>query len=429
VTSSSTGRRHRRRALTLVWACVVSGACGRGPGPDAIAAGEGVATAAPLPDPSTNRRPSESEGRSDADDHGGDLDAFDAAMRLGDAELYSGRYEAARVQYLIAMDQRVDSMAPALGALRAMIIDGQAEARTAISERIRKKVERLLTIDETRGSGWLLASRLALAMGDPGKAIDAAHLAVEELPDMGVAWRVLGEAALAAEHWGEAVGALQTAITLGLEAEAGTWERLADGLDELAELDAAEDAARTALGMTGSDPHARRRRLNLLAVILKHRGNLEDALAAAEQARGFGPNDPSVLHNLATIAEARGKPEEAAVLYAQAVAETPVPMTLWRQGRLLLELDRPDEALAAFKRAAANVARWAWPASSRWLPAYEVGKLYARAEHCAEAIGWFDDALREARTAEATREIRSWLGYCRVLAETGRAPDDGERRR
>ncbi|MCC6623165.1 MAG: tetratricopeptide repeat protein [Deltaproteobacteria bacterium] len=423
---AAVARGSARLAVTIasaLWALDAAG-CGRGPGPDAVGIDDGRATAAPLPDPSTNRRPSESEGRSDAEEHVGDLDAFDAAMRLGDAELYSGRFEEARVQYLIAMDQRVDSMAPALGALRSMNIEGQAEARAAIAERIQKKVDRLLTNDETRGSGWLLASRLALALGDPGRAIDAAHLAVEELPDMGVAWRVLGEAALAAEHWGEAVGALQTAITLGLEAEAGTWERLADALDELAELDAAEDAARTALGMTGSDPHARRRRLNLLAVILKHRGNLEDALATAERARAEGPNDPAVLHNLASIAEARGKPEEAALLYAQAVADTPVPTTLWRYGRLLLELDRPDEALAAFKRAAANVARWSWPASSRWLPAYEVGKLYARAEHCQEAIGWFDDALREARTAEATREVRSWLGYCRVLAQTGKPLDD-----
>ena len=139
----------------------------------------------------------------------------------------------------------------------------------------------------------------------------------------------------------------------------------------------------------------------------------------AEEARVLGPNDPAVLHNLAAIAEAQNRLDEAVALYRRATADTPVPTTLWRLGKLLLELDRADEALAAFKRGAANIARWSWPASGRWQPAYEVGKLYARAEHCSDAIGWFEDALREARTTDATREIQSWLGYCRVLAKDG----------
>lgn len=405
------------------------GACGQGqagvdPADAARPAPVDAAASDPPRDANPNRRPSEEEGRSADAGTSEDLDAFDEAMRLGDAELYSGQYEDARVHYLRAMELRSDSMAPALGALRAMVIGGQADARREIADRIQKKVDRLTNLEETRGSGYLLAARLALALGDTGRAIDSAHLAVEELPEMGVAWRVLGEAALAAEHWDEAVSSLQTAIMLGLEAEAGTWERLADALDELGELDAAEDAARQAIGMTGSDPHAKRRRLNLLAVIEKHRGDLEDASKTAEEARLLGPSDPAVLHNLGAIAEARNQLDDAVAFYQRAVVDTPVPTTLWRLGKLLLDLDRPDDALAAFKRAAANLDRWAWPQSLRWQPAYEVGKLYARAEHCADAIGWFDDALREARTTDATREIMSWLGYCRVLAESGgKLPD------
>jgi tetratricopeptide (TPR) repeat protein len=231
---------------------------------------------------------------------------------------------------------------------------------------------------------------------------------------MGVAWRVRGEAALAAEHWGEAVSALQTALTLGLEAESGTWERLADALDELGEHAAAEDAARQALGMTGSDPHARRRRLNLLAAIQKHRGLVPEAQRTAESARLLGPDDPAVLHNLGVIAEASNRPDEAIAFYQQAVKETPVPTTLWRLGKLQLQRDRPNDALVSFTAAAANLDRWTWPTSLRWTPAYEAGKLYARAERYSDAIGWFEDALREARDARATREVRSWLAYCRL---------------
>ncbi|HRE92311.1 MAG TPA: hypothetical protein PK095_24560, partial [Myxococcota bacterium] len=91
-----------------------------------------------------------------------------------------------------------------------------------------------------------------------------------------------------------------------------------------------------------------------------------------------------------------------------------VPMTLWRLGRLQLELDRPNDALASFMRAAGNLERWTWPSSQRWMPAWEVGKLFARANRWKDAIGWFEDALREARSADAIREIQSWLAYARL---------------
>jgi len=375
---------------------------------------EPVGGSAGLESGSPNRRPQEDEGRQEEDTSDAAFDAFDEAMRLGDAALYSGAYEAARLQFLRAMELRIDSMSPALGAIRSMVIEGQAEARTQLAERIGKKVKQLLNSEPTVGSGWLLAARLALAERDAGAALDAAHLAVQELPEMGVSWRVLGEAAMAAEHWGEAVDALQMAVALGLEAEAGTWERLADAQDELGDLEAAEKAARQAVEMTGTDPHARRRRLNLLAAILKHRMNLEDAEKVAERARELGPTDPAVLHNLGAIAEAKNQPEVALAFYQQAVAEVPVPMTLWRLGRLQLELDRPQDALVSFKRSAGNLSRWSWPLTERWLPAYEVGKLYGRAELWADAIGWFEDALREARTADAIREVQSWLAYARL---------------
>lgn len=392
--------------------CLAAGCGGRTS--DRGDASAGATTPAPEVEPSANRRPSEDEGRQEADRSPQQVGAFDEAMRLGDAALYSGRFEAARTHFLRAMELRVDSMSPALGAVRAMIIEGQADARAQIAQRIRTRAERLLEHADTAGSGWLLLARLALAEHDPGAALDAAHLAVQALPEMGVSWRVLGEAAMAAEHWGEAVRALQMAVALGLEAEAGTWERLADARDELGELEAAEKAARQAVEMTGGDPHARRRRLNLLAAILKHRMNLEDAAKVAEAARALGPDDPAVLHNLGAIAEARSRPEEALAFYQQAVAEVPVPMTLWRLGRLQLELDRPQDALASFKRAAGSLERWSWPASERWLPTYEVGKLYARAERWADAIGWFEDSLREARSADAIREIQSWLAYAKL---------------
>lgn len=404
---------------------VLEAACGRAPAPEATASDDAIATEAAeeATEPATllagpNRRPAEAEGRAPEQSAGEDAPRgeYETLMIRGEAALYSGRFEDARVAYLEAMELRPENTAPALGALRSMAIEGHAEARVGITERIELQIARYTERPETRGAAYLLSARLALALGDPGGALDEARMAVQHMPELGVGWRVLGEAAMAAELWGEAVDALKTALDLGLQAESGTWERLADAFDELGEVDAAVEAAKQALAMTGTDPHARRRRLNLLAVVRKHAGDLEGAVETAERARLLGPDDPAVLHNLGAIAQAQRKPEEALALWERATDAVPVPMTLWRMGKLLLELDRPNDALRAFSRSAANLTRWTWPDSERWLPAYEAGKLYARAGQYRRAIGWFEDALREARTAPATREIISWLAFTRTQA-------------
>ena len=254
--------------------------------------------------------------------------------------------------------------------------------------------------------------------------MDAARLAVEHMPTHGVAWRVLGEAAMLGEQWGRAQSALQRAANLGLAARAGTWERLADVLDEMGELADAEAAGRRALELTGTDDHARRKRLNLLSVILKHRGKLKDAGHVLDEARALGPQDPAVLHNIATIAEARGDHDKALSMYQEALRLEATPMSSWRYGHLLLKLDRPQEALEAFTAAAARMDRWTWPRSTRWWPAFEVGKMYAKNGHEAKAVTWFEDALREAHTGPAVRSVRSWLSFSRVKATTSKQPDE-----
>jgi tetratricopeptide (TPR) repeat protein len=130
-------------------------------------------------------------------------------MRLGDAELYAGRFEAARDHFLEAMALRPDSMSPALGAVRALQIRGGAEARSELTARIARRATALTRDPATHGSGLLLTARLALARGEPREALDAAYLAILELPEAGAAWRVLGEAAMADEHWPDAVRALR----------------------------------------------------------------------------------------------------------------------------------------------------------------------------------------------------------------------------
>ena len=330
-------------------------------------------------------------------------------MIAGEAALYSGEYERALRHYFAAMDLRPKHMAPALGALRCLRLHGHAEARTNVSRTVQAKIKRLSADPKTLGAAYLLAARHAIALGKTGEAIDKASVAVRELPDMGVAWRIFGDAAMVSEQWGRAVHAFRKAADLGLKAKAGTWERLADALDELGDLPGAERAARKSLAMTGSDPNAKRRRLSLLAVILKHGGQLEEALQTIKEALKLGPRDPAAIHNHATILEAVGKPKEAVKRYQEVLTITASPTSSWRLAHAFLKLDKHEEALKALLFSAANMDRWSWPASTRWWVSFDIGKLFVKARLVKRALDWFGDALVEARDADAARKIRGWI--------------------
>jgi tetratricopeptide (TPR) repeat protein len=332
-------------------------------------------------------------------------------MIEGSAKLYSGLYEQALSHYFAAMDARPKHMSPALGALRCLVVKGHAEERANIARIVGTKIKSLASNPKTRGAAYLLEARLAIALGKTGEALDKARLAVQRLPKLGVAWRVLGEAAMGAESWGQAVAALEEAARLGLKAAPGTWERLADALDELGHVAEAQAAAEKALSLTGADPNAHRRRLNLLAAILKHGGRLEEALETVRKALALGPEDPAILHNKASLVEATGKIEEAVTLYQAALKIGRSPTTSWRLGHALLKLERHAEAFEAFKDSAGTMDRWSWPRSTRWLPSFELGKLHYRARLHRRSIHWFEIALREARTFESSKRIRSWLAF------------------
>jgi|GEM_PF-1299271 len=378
-----------------------------------------------LPRTSSKRRRPHAEGRAKDSKKSSKkkLSAYARAMIAGDSALYSGLFDQARREFLKAMEARPYKMAPALGALRAMRERGRGEERAGVIRTIDKKIDQLAGAPETAGAAHLLSARMAIALGQPGKAMDAATMAVELLPELGVAWRVRGEAAMVAEDWRIAVQSFRKAAKLGLEAKAGTWERMADALDELGKLEAAESAGRKAVALTGSDPNARRKRLNLLAVILKRRGALKEARTTVDKALELGTDDPMVLHNAASIAEASGETKRALALYGKALKHASLPMTHWRRGRLLLLNDKPNDALTHFRQAAANPEKWTWPPSTAFWPAFDTAKLYARAGRHKTALGWFDDAARLALRPEDQREIRSWVRY--TLAERRRSMKKG----
>ena len=121
---------------------------------------------------------------------------------------------------------------------------------------------------------------------------------------------------------------------------------------------------------------------------------------------------------MATLAEAKGNLDEALILYLRALEQGANPMSSWRYGHLLLKLDRPQEALEAFTASAGQLERWTWPRSTRWWPAFEVGKMYAKNGHEKAAVPWFENALREASNPSDVRSVRSWLSFSRVKSGT-----------
>ena len=354
------------------------------------------------------RRPSETETREPAPGVKS-ANAYKHEMISGDAALYSRDFDKALKHYFAALDLRPNHMAPALRALRCLRLHGRAEARDNVTRIVRRKIERLARNPKTAGAAYLLAARLAIALGQSGEAIDKASVAVHKLPNLGVAWRIMGEAAMVAEQWPRAVRALQKAADLGLKAAPGTWERLADALDESGELDRAEKAARKAIELTGRDKNALRRRLNLLAAIEKHRGHLSKAEKTLKHALTLGASDAAVIHNYGALAESQSKVKMAIKHYKHALALTPSPETQWRLARALLKLERPSAALEALLAAAGSMDRWTWPDSTRWWVSFDLGKLYAKAKLWKQALAWFNDALGEARTVESIRKIRGWV--------------------
>ena len=104
-------------------------------------------------------------------------------------------------------------------------------------------------------------------------------------------------------------------------------------------------------------------------------------------------------------------------------------MSSWRLGHLLLKQDRRKEAVRALYDAAGRLDLWSWPDSTRWLPAFDIGKVYALAGHERESIGWFEDAMREARGGNAIREVRTWLTWARVQADLNPETDEATPKR
>lgn len=152
----------------------------------------------------------------------------------------------------------------------------------------------------------------------------------------------------------------------------------------------------------------------LLATAVAHHraGRLEEAAALYEQVLGEEPRQPDALHLLGQIALHRHDPARAETLFAQALTVLPQVAPLHLQhGLALRALRRPEDALAAFRRATAldsNLAE----------AQHQAGNVLKTLGRFPEAV----TALREAaRLAPASPAV--WLNLGVATLEIGATED------
>ena len=127
-------------------------------------------------------------------------------------------------------------------------------------------------------------------------------------------------------------------------------ERLALALLAAGEVEAAEDETRTLIGRIPGNGNL----INMLGVIQKRRGRIDEALETFRRGTELDPNNHSPWYNLGNTLLGIGKPEAAVAPLQHAVRLAPREAEALRVlGQALLAVGRTDEAIASFDQAQA----------------------------------------------------------------------------
>ncbi len=112
---------------------------------------------------------------------------------------------------------------------RGRTADAGAKFRRAVTLLEKLAADRPAAANYPRQLAWLLATCPHPQIRDPGRAVTLARQAVEQAPQVGAAWSVLGVAQGQAGDWPAALAALEKAVALsgGADATDGFWLALA----------------------------------------------------------------------------------------------------------------------------------------------------------------------------------------------------------
>jgi len=171
------------------------------------------------------------------------------------------------------------------------------------------------------------------------------RLVLEQNPDSGFAWKVLG--ASLQMQGKDGLSALQKAIEL-LPGDAETRGNLGNALRDRGELGDAVASYRRALGIRPDYAEAH----SNLGVALQELGQLDDAVASCSRALEIKPDYAEAHNNLGNALKGLGQLEDAAASYRRALEIKPSYAEAHNNlGNALLELGQPNDAVARCSRA------------------------------------------------------------------------------
>ena len=172
-----------------------------------------------------------------------------------------------------------------------------------------------------------------------------AHLLVDQYPDSGLAWKVLG-ASLSAQNK-EALPALQRATEL-LPDDAEAHSNLGNALRGIGQLDDAVESYRRALEIKPDFAGA----LSNLGNVLQDLGQLDDAVASYRRALEVQPDFAKAHSNLGNALQGLGRLDDAVASYRRALKIQPGFAEAHNNlGNILRDLGQLDDAVASCRRA------------------------------------------------------------------------------
>jgi tetratricopeptide (TPR) repeat protein len=241
---------------------------------------------------------------------------------------------------------------------------------------------------------------IALARGDPDRAIRLIGRALTARPDFAEGHSNLGNAYRAACRFAEAAASYRRALALRPDF-AAAHSNLAVVLGEQGDFAAAVASARRAVAL---DPQGGEARFNLAAVLrqlaanLRGMGDLDGATEGYREALTLRPGDAPLWNDLGRCFHALGRFDDAVAAYRRAIALDPDFADPYRNLAACRELTAADAEIA---RIAALAERTDLPAEERVAAGFALGKALDDSERYDEAFAAYDRANRLYRAARA----------------------------
>jgi tetratricopeptide (TPR) repeat protein len=267
------------------------------------------------------------------------------------------------------------------------------------------------------GANWPLLSKttmraitennLATALQADGKFDEAAahyRRAIELQPDYAPAYNNLGTALRASGRFDDAIAEYGRALSLRAEYPEAHYN-LANALTEAGRPAEAADHFRVALQKNpgAADVH------NNLGIALMRQGKTEPAIAEFRAALEAEPNSATSHRNLADALATTKKYDEAVTHFRRAAELDPSGAAHYDLGSLLLELDRPEAAIAEFRAALKAMPNSAEAHNNLGIALGMRGDLDAAIEQFEQALkidSAFADARKNLAMAHAQRRAR-----------------------